>query len=74
MAAKTGTTHEEIIRDVRAGNLSPIYYLMGEEGYYIDRLSDFIVDNVLREEERDFNLDVLYGSEVTANQVIQYAQ
>ena len=74
MAAKTGTTYEEIIRDVRAGNLSPIYYLMGEEDYYIDRLSDFIVDNVLREEERDFNLDVLYGSEVTANQVIQYAQ
>lgn len=74
MTAKTGATYDEIIRDVRAGNLSPVYYLMGEEDYYIDRLSDFIVNSVLRDEERDFNLDILYGSEVTANQVIQFAQ
>lgn len=74
MAAKTGPTYDEIIRDVRAGNLSPIYYLMGEEDYYIDHLSDYIVNSILREDERDFNLDVLYGAEVTANQVIQYAQ
>lgn len=76
MAAKqtNGVTYEEIIRDVKAGNLSPIYYLMGEEDYYIDRISEYIVSSVLREDERDFNLDVLYGAETTANQVIQYAQ
>lgn len=75
MAAKqTGPTYDEIIRDVRAGNLSPIYYLMGEEDYYIDRLSEFIVNSVLREDERDFNLDIVYGGETNANQVIQYAQ
>lgn len=75
MAAKqNGPTYDEIIRDVRAGNLCPVYYLMGEEDYYIDRLSEFIVDSILREEERDFNLDVLYGAETNANQVIQFAQ
>lgn len=76
MAAKTtaSPSYEDIVRDVRAGNLCPVYYLMGEEDYYIDRISDFIVNTILREEERDFNLDVLYGSETTANQVIQFAQ
>ena len=34
--AKTaGPTHEQIIRDVRAGKIAPIYYLMGTESYYI---------------------------------------
>lgn len=69
-----GPTYEEIIRDVRAGNYSPIYYLMGDEDYYIDRLSEFIVNSILQENERDFNLDIVYGAETTANQVIQYAQ
>ena len=71
---QAGPSYEEIVRNVRAGNLSPIYYLMGDEDYYIDHISDFIVKTVLREEERDFNLDVLYGAETTANQVIQFAQ
>lgn len=75
MAAKqTGPTYEEIVRDVRAGNFKPIYYLMGDEDYFIDRLSQMIVDKALREDERDFNLDILYGGETSANQVIQFAQ
>lgn len=75
MAVKqTGPSYEEIIRDVKAGNYAPIYYLMGDEDYYIDRLSDYIMNSVLRPDERDFNLDLLYGNDVTANQVIQYAQ
>lgn len=75
MAAKTtGPTYDEIVRDIKAGNFKPIYYLMGEEDFYIDRISQLIVDNALKEDERDFNLDVLYGGETNANQVIQYAQ
>lgn len=45
---KTGVTYETIIREVRAGELKPVYFLMGEESYYIDRVSDFIVDAVLK--------------------------
>lgn len=75
MAAKqTGPSYEEIIRDVKAGNFAPIYYLMGDEDYYIDRMSDYIVSMALRSDEKDFNYDLLYGGDVTANQVIQYAQ
>ena len=57
-AKKDGTTYEEIIRAVRAGKFAPIYYLMGEESYYIDKVSEFIVDAALKENEKDFNLTV----------------
>jgi DNA polymerase-3 subunit delta len=74
MAAQKGITHEDIVRDVRAGKIAPIYYLMGDEPYYIDKVSDFIVDAVLKPEERDFNLDIVYGADVTLNQVIELAR
>jgi len=74
MAAPKGITHEDIVRDVRAGKIAPIYYLMGEEPYYIDKVSDFIVSTVLKPEEKDFNLDIVYGSDVTINQVIELAR
>ena len=65
--AKGGITHEDIIRSVRAGEVKPVYLLMGAEDYYIDKLSDFLTDTLLQPEERDFNLDVVYGLEVTAD-------
>lgn len=76
MAVKkeTGPSHLDIVKQVRTGDIKPIYYLMGEEDYYIDNLSNFIVDTLLKEEERDFNLSVLYGAETNANQVIQEAR
>ena len=50
---KTGVTYETIIREVRAGELKPVYFLMGEESYYIDRVSDFIVAAVLHQDRAD---------------------
>ena len=67
---KTGITHDEIIREVRAGNIKPVYYLMGEESYYIDRLADFLLDAVLKPEERDFNLITLFGADTDIDTVI----
>lgn len=61
--ATSSVTHESIVRDVRAGNIAPVYYLMGEESYYIDRICDFLVDTLLKPEERDFNLITLFGAE-----------
>lgn len=69
-----GITHEQIIRDVRAGDIKPIYYLMGEESYYIDRVADFIADSVLAPEERDFNLVTYFGSEVDVDTIITAAK
>ena len=73
--AKTaGPTHEQIIRDVRAGKIAPIYYLMGTESYYIDRLADFLVSSLLKPEERDFNLVTLFGAETQIDEVILAAK
>ena len=71
MAAAKGITHEDILRSIRAGKIAPIYYLMGEEPYYIDKLSEYLVDALLKPEERDFNLDLVYGADVTVNQIIE---
>ncbi len=71
MAAAKGITHEEIIRNVRAGKVAPVYYLMGEEPYYIDLLSNFLTETLLKPEERDFNLDLVYGADVNVNQIIE---
>lgn len=74
MAASQGITYESIARDLRAGKFAPVYYLMGEESYFIDKLSHLIVQTLLKPEEQDFNLDIMYGSEVSMEQVIDRAR
>jgi len=65
---------KQIVTDIKNGKLKPIYFLMGEEPYYIDRISEFIEGNVLAEEERGFNQMVLYGRDVTVEDVISNAK
>ena len=71
---KTGITHEEIVLSIRARQIKPIYYLMGEESYYIDKLSEYIVDELLKPEERDFNLITLFGPDTDIDTVINCAK
>lgn len=52
--------------DVLAGKFAPIYLLMGEESYYVDRLCDLIQEHALQPYERDFNQTIVYGNETTA--------
>lgn len=75
MAKKTsnGITHETILRAVMAGEIAPVYYLMGEESYYIDRVANFIAESVLQPEERDFNLIHIYGPDSDTHTIIQAA-
>jgi len=73
-APAKGISHEDIIRDVRAGKIAPVYYLMGDEEYYIDKVSDFLVDTLMPEMDRDFNLDIVYGADVNCDQVVNLAQ
>ena len=69
MAKKTsstsGITHRDIINAVRQQQYAPVYLLMGEESYYIDKISEFIANSVLAEEERDFNLITIYCTKET---------
>ena len=40
---------KQLVADIKSGQIKPIYFLMGEEAYYIDKISDFIEDNLLDE-------------------------
>ena len=64
----------KIVNDIKAGNIKPIYFLMGEEPYYIDKLSDYIEEKVLIEEEKGFNQTVLYGRDVSIEDIISTAK
>ncbi|WP_055444631.1 DNA polymerase III subunit delta [Lacinutrix himadriensis] len=65
---------KQLILDIKKGNLKPIYFLMGEEAYYIDSVSDYIEANVLAEEEKGFNQMVLYGRDVTIDDIVGNAK
>jgi DNA polymerase-3 subunit delta len=74
MAEAKSASFDAIMRDLKARKFMPIYYLMGDEPYYIDQIANYIADNVLPQEERDFNQTVLFGSDVTAAQVADAAK
>ncbi|GAA0743000.1 MULTISPECIES: DNA polymerase III subunit delta [Flavobacteriaceae] len=65
---------KELVSDIRKGHIKPVYFLMGEEPYYIDKLSEFIEDNILSEEEKGFNQMVLYGRDVSVEDIIGNAK
>lgn len=67
-------TYESIMSELRNGIYHPVYYLMGEEGYFTDRITDYIIENSLTEVERDFNLTVFYGLETDINTIINTAK
>ena len=67
-------TYDSIMTDLKAGQYAPIYYLMGEESYYIDKISDYIAEHALAPEERDFNQTIMFGSDVNAAQVADAAR
>jgi len=65
---------KQIITDIQQGRIAPIYFLMGEEPYYIDGISDYIEETVLTEEERSFNQIVLYGRDVSIEDIVSNAK
>ena len=67
-------TYEDIVRAVKSRQFAPVYFLMGEEDYYIDRLADYVTDTALTETEKEFNLTVVYGLETDIATVINAAK
>ena len=74
MAEAKNVSFEGIMRDLEARKFVPVYYLMGDEPYYIDKIADYIAEHVLQPEERDFNQTILFGSDVTASQIADAAR
>jgi len=74
MAEAKNVTFDSIMHDLEARRFVPVYYLMGDEPYYIDQIADYIAEHVLQPEERDFNQTTLFGSDVNASQIADYAR
>ncbi len=65
---------KEIVSDINNGKFYPVYLLTGDETYYIDKISDYIEDNVLSEEEKGFNQTVMYGRDIDIAQIVDAAK
>jgi DNA polymerase-3 subunit delta len=66
--------YEEILKELKQKTYRPVYFLMGEEPYFIDRITDYIADNVLSEDEKTFNQIILYGKDTDVPSVINTAR
>lgn len=67
-------TYESILSELKAGVYHPVYYLMGEESYYTDSITDYITNNILTDIEQEFNLTVFYGMDADIETVISAAR
>jgi len=64
----------KIVNDIKNGLIKPIYFLMGEEAYYIDKIAEYMEQNLLSEEEKGFNQTVYYGRDVSIEELISSAK
>lgn len=75
VSVKESTTqYRTILSDLKERVYKPFYLLMGDESYYIDKVSRFILENVLTPDEQGFNQYLLYGSDVSVQQIIETAR
>jgi DNA polymerase-3 subunit delta len=72
--AKKEHTFEDICRDIKAKQFAPVYMLMGEEPFFMDRITDLLIENVLEESERDFNQTILYGADTDVATIFNAAR
>lgn len=67
-------TAAQIIKDLQQKKYKPVYFLMGEESYFIDQISDYIEEHVLDEGEKGFNQSILYGKDTDPQSIIDQAR
>jgi DNA polymerase III subunit delta len=67
---KNKVSLEELLNDLKNKIYKPVYFFTGEESYYIDKITDYIMDNVLTENEKAFNQTVIYGKDGDASLVL----
>lgn len=72
--AKKEYTFDEIGRDIMAKKFAPIYVLMGDEPFFMDQITELLIDHVLEESERDFNQIIMYGADTDAASIINAAR
>jgi len=67
-------TFEEIIQQVKNGNIAPIYFLYGDEPYFIDKISEIVQKHALTDEERGFNEIIMYGRDANVTNLVHAAR
>jgi DNA polymerase-3 subunit delta len=65
---------KKIVDEIKRGDIKSVYFLMGEEAYYIDAIATFIEGAILSEEEKGFNQVVLYGRDVSIDDIVSQAK
>ena len=73
-ARKNAFSFDGILNDLKNKIYYPVYFLYGEEAYYIDEVSDHIEHNVLTELEKEFNQTIIYGKDINVPTLISYAR
>ncbi len=74
MAKDTGPSYDDLATAFRHQNFDPLYFFFGEETFLIDELQDLLIEEALAPSQHDFNLDIVYGSEAEASEVIGLCQ
>lgn len=74
MAVKNEISYNQILSDLKNQIYYPVYFLFGEESYFIDAISDLIEHTVLNEQEKEFNQTILYGKDASVPVIISYAK
>ncbi len=65
---------EEVLKDLKSGKYAPIYFLQGEEPFFIDQITDFIEKNALAEHEKSFNQTIMYGKDTNISGILNNAK
>ena len=67
-------TYEDILKELKNKQYRPVYYLMGEESYYIDLIADYIAAHVLTDDEKEFNQTIVYGPDTDMANIVNAAK
>ncbi|MCF0209848.1 MAG: DNA polymerase III subunit delta [Bacteroidales bacterium] len=70
MAKTEGQTYKQILESIKKHDLAPLYLLTGEEAYYIDLLTKSFEQDILDENDKAFNMDVVYGKDATGGMLV----
>ena len=62
--------YKDILADIKDKKTSPIYFLVGEEPYYIDKICNEFGNKLIKKEERDFNQVIFYGKDTNIEEII----
>ena len=74
MAKQSNQDFSDAVMQIRKGMVKPIYFLSGEETFYIDALTKVLSENLLNEMEKEFNYTVLYGKDSNADKILGAAK